>query len=52
MAVDHQKTHTTTNQEQAAVTDWTLEGRRDEQEVRGSAIPSLLEGVKQREAEK
>ncbi len=38
MAVDHQK-----NTQQPTR---TLEGRRDEQEVRGSAIPSLLEGVK------
>jgi len=38
------KKHTTTNQKQAAVTEGTMEGRRDEREAWGSAISLFLEG--------
>jgi hypothetical protein len=37
---------TTTNQKQASATEGTMEGRRDEREARGSAIPSFFEGAK------
>jgi len=41
--------HTTTNQKQAATTEMTIEGRRDEREARGSEISSFLEGEKSNE---
>ena len=44
-----EKKHTTTNQKQAASTEGTTEGRRDEREVRGSEISSFLEGEKSNE---
>jgi len=40
------KKNTTTNQKQAAVTDGTMEGRRDEREAWGSAMSLFLEGGK------
>ena len=36
--------YTTTNQKQAAATEGTTEGRRNEREARGSAILLFLEG--------
>ena len=38
------KKHTTTNQKQAAATEVTMEGRRDEREAWGSAISSFFGG--------
>ena len=38
--------HTTTNQKQAAATEGTMEGRHDEREAQGGAIPSFFEGAK------
>ena len=38
--------HTTTNQKQAAATEGTMEGRHDEREAQGSAIPLFFEGAK------
>ena len=47
------KQHTTTNQKQAAATDRTAEGRRDEQETRGKRDTIVSGGGKvQREVEK
>jgi len=40
------KKHTTTNQKQAAATEGTMEGRRDEREAWGSAMSLFLEGGK------
>ena len=45
MAANQEKTHTTTNQKQAATTEMTIEGRRNEQEARRCVITSFLEGV-------
>jgi hypothetical protein len=39
--------YTTTNQKQSAATEGTTEGRRNEQEARGSAISLFLEGGSQ-----
>ena len=38
--------YTTTNQKQAALTEGTTEGRRDEREARGSAISLFFGGAK------
>jgi len=38
------KKHTTTNQKQAAATEGTMEGRRDEREAWGSAISLFFGG--------
>ena len=38
LAIDGRRSdilHTTTNQKQTAVTEWTMKGRHDEQEARG-----------------
>ena len=40
------KNHTTTNQKQAAATEGTMEGRHDEREAQGGAIPSFFERAK------
>ncbi len=42
------KNHTTTNQKQAAATEGTMKGRRDEREARGSAISLFFGGGKYR----
>ena len=38
--------YTTTNQKQGAATEGTMEGRHDEREAQGSAIPLFFEGAK------
>ena len=53
MALDGRQSaekHTTTNQKQAAVTEVTMEGRRDDREVWGSTISLFFGGgeVKER----